>query len=148
VQRRYQWLYVYAIVRPRTGQSWWCLLPTVSAAAMSVALATFARDEGIDAAHRTVLVLDGAGWHTSRKLVLPDGIDLIFLPPASPELQPVERVWSLVDEPIANRTFADLDELEEVLSRRCQGLRADRRRLKTHIRFHWWAHEPHRRMHQ
>jgi len=141
VRRRYQWLYVYAFVRPTTGQSWWCLLPTVSSAAMTAALAAFAHDEGIDADHRAVLVLDGAGWHTSGTLAVPDGIELVFLPPASPELQPVERVWSLVDEPVANRTFADLDALEDVLVRRCQTLAADRRTIKAHTRFHWWARE-------
>jgi transposase len=135
-------------VRPTTGQSWWCLLPTVSTQAMTAALAAFAEDEGIDAAHRAVLVLDGAGWHTSPKLIVPDGIDLVFLPPASPELQPVERVWTLVDEPVANRTFADLDELTDVLVRRCQTMRADRRRIKAHTNFHWWAVERRRRFHQ
>lgn len=148
VRRRYQWLYVFAFVRPTTGQSWWGLLPTVSTDAMRTALAAFATDEGIDATHRAVLVLDGAGWHTSPKVVLPDGIDLVFLPPASPELQPVERLWSLVDEPVANRTFADLDELEDVLVTRCQTLRASRARLKAHTRYHWWPRERRPRNHQ
>jgi transposase len=145
VRRRSQWLDGYAFVRPTTGQSWWCLLPTVSAPAMTAALAAFAHDQGIDAMHRVVLVRDGAGWHTARALVIPEGIDVVALPPASPELQPVERVWPLLDEPIANRTFADLDELEEVLVRRCTVLRADRRTIKGHPRFHWWARERRRR---
>ena len=59
---------------PSTGQSWWGLLPTVSTEAMTVALATFAQDEGIDADHRVVLVVDQAGWHSSRKVVLPEGM--------------------------------------------------------------------------
>ncbi len=139
---------MYAFVRPTTGQSWWCLLPTVNAKAMGAALAAFAQDEGIDAMHRAVLVLDGAGWHTSGKLMVPDGIDLVFLPPASPELQPVERVWSLVDEPVANRTFADLTEVEDILVTRCQTLRAARRIIKAHTRYHWWARERRPRNHQ
>jgi len=147
VRRRYEWLYVYAFVRPTTGQSWWCLLPTVTTAAMNAALAAFAHDEQITGNHRAVLVLDGAGWHTAKDVVVPDGIDLVFLPPASPELQPVERVWTLIDEPVANRTFADLDALEEVIVTRCQTLRADRHRIKAHTRFHWWARER-RRVHQ
>jgi len=141
VHRRYQWLYVYAFVRPTTGQSWWCLLPTVSTVAMTAALAAFAADERMDAMHRAVLGLDGAGWHTSGELVVPDGVDLIFLPPASPELQPVERVWTLVDAPVANRTFADLDELEAVLVPRCRTLQAHRRTIQAHTRFHWWPRE-------
>jgi transposase len=141
VRRRYEWVYVSAFVRPTTGQSWWAILPTVSSDAMSAALAAFAADEGIDADHRAVLVLDGAGWHTSTKLVVPKGIDLVSLPPASPELQPVERVWGLLDEPVANRTFADLDALEDVLLTRCQTLRADRHTVRAHTKFHWWPRE-------
>jgi transposase len=142
VQRRYQWLYVYGFVRPRTGQSWWCLLPTVTVPAMTLALATFAQDEGIDATHRAVLVVDQAGWHTSPDLVVPAGIEVVFLPSASPELQPAERLWTLVDEPMANRVFADLNALETVLVDRCRILEADRERIKAHTRYHWWPSEP------
>ena len=144
VERHYQWLYVYGFVRPRTGQSWWCLLPTVTTEAFALALATFARDEGIDATHRAVLVVDQAGGHLAHDLVLPDGIELIFLPPYSPELQPAERLWPLVDEPIAKRAFPDLDALETVLVERCRALEGDRPRLKAHTRYHWWPSEPRR----
>ena len=142
VQRRYQWLSVYGFVRPSTGQSWWCLLPMVTVPAMSLALAAFARDEGIDATHRAVLVVDQAGWHTSPNVVIPDGIDRVFLPSASPELQPAERLWTLVDEPVANRAFADLNALETGLVDRCRILEADRARIKAHTLFHWWPPEP------
>ena len=142
VARHYQWLYVYGFVRPATGQSWWCLLPTVTTAAFALALAEFARDEGIDARRRAVLVVDQAGWHAAAALVLPEGIDLVFLPAYSPELQPAERLWPLVDEPVANRAFPDLDALEAVLVDRCRTLEADPQRLKAHTRYHWWPAEP------
>ncbi len=35
----------------------------------------------------------------------------MWLPPYSPELQPAERLWPLVDAPIANRTFDSIEEL-------------------------------------
>jgi hypothetical protein len=143
VQRRYEWLYVYGFVRPSTGQSWWCLLPTVNIDAFSVALAAFARDERIDATHRVVLVLDQAGWHVSVRLQVPEGIHLVFLPASSPERQPAERLWSLVDEPVGNRAFPDLDGLENVLVARCRMLEAEPTRLKAHTHFHWWPPEPH-----
>lgn len=141
VHRRYQWLYVYGFVRPTTGESWWCLLPTANTAAMQLALATFAREQGIDAQHRAVLVLDGAGWHTTARLILPEGVHLVPLPPASPELQPAERLWPLVNEPVANRAFADLDALEEVLVPRCQTLRADRQTVSALTHSWWWPSE-------
>lgn len=142
VRRTYEWLYVYGFVRPSTGQSWWCLLPTVTTAAMALALATFARDEGIDAQHRAVLVVDQAGWHIAHDLSVPDGIDLVLLPAKSPELQPAERLWALVDEPVANRAFPDMDALEAVLVNRCRTLEAEPTRLKAHTLYHWWPPEP------
>jgi transposase len=143
VCRQFQWTYVYGFVRPDTGQSWWGLLPTVSIAAMQVALAAFARDEGIDSTHPVALVVENAGWHRSPKLVLPQGLHLIFLPPYSPEVQPAERLWSLVDEVVANRVFADIADLEDVLAARCQTLEAQSDRLQAHTLFHWWPVQPH-----
>lgn len=145
VRRRYEWLYVYGFVRPRTGATWWCLLPTVATEAFRLALAAFARDEGIDATHRAVLVLDQAGWHTADALAVPEGLHLAFLPPASPELQPAERLWGLVDAPVANRTFADLDELEATLVTRCRELETQRQPIKTRTRYHWWPRERRRK---
>ncbi len=115
VRRRYQWTYVYGFVRPTTGQSWWGLVPTVNAQAMRAVLAACAADRGVAAQHRVALMLDGAGWHTLTALVVPEGVHLLFLPPVLPERQPTARSWPLGDEPVANRTFADLDALEEVL---------------------------------
>ncbi len=142
VHRRFQWLYAYGFVRPATGETWWCLLPTVNIAAFELALAEFARDEGIGPARRVVLAVDRAGWHTSSRLWLPEGIHLVFLPPYSPELQPAERLWPLLDEPVANRAFADLDALEAVLVERCRTLAADPATVQAHTHFHWWPPEP------
>ncbi len=103
-----------------------------------LALDIFAREEGIDAQHRVVLVLDGAGWHRSQQLRVSEGIDLVFLPPASPEPQPAERLWPLVNELVANRTFVDLDALEAVLVTRCQTLRADRPPIAGLTSYWWW----------
>ena len=138
VNRRYQWSYVYGFIRPETGQSWWCLLPTVSLAAMTVALAAFARDEGIDAAHPVALVVDNAGWHRSPRLAFPPGLHLLFLPPYSAELQPAERLWPLVDEVVANRVFATITDLEDALVARCQTLETQADRLQAHTLYHWW----------
>ncbi len=41
-----------------------------------------------------IIVLDGAGWHGSNALELPDNISLLSLPPYAPELNPVENIWA------------------------------------------------------
>jgi transposase len=37
--------------------------------------------------------MGGAGWHTSKGLKVPPNIRIVLLPPYSPELNPVERLW-------------------------------------------------------
>ncbi len=66
------------------------------------------------------------------------GVRLVFLPPYSPELQPVERVWPLVNEAVANRYFRDLEEMMEVVAERCRVLAGDPETLRRHTLFHWW----------
>lgn len=83
-----------------------------------------------------MLALDNAGWHGPTNLAVPDGITLAFLPPCSPELQPAERLWPLVDEPVVNRHFATLHDLDAVVAERCR--RLDAAILQPHTDFHWW----------
>src|SRR5581483_8065015 len=122
VQHRYKWIYEYGFVCPSSGQTFWLLLPHVSIAAYSLALAEFARAVGAGPDKQVALVLDRAGWHCSEQLVIPEGLHLVFLPPYSPELQPAEHLWELSDQALANRHFRDLDELMEVQAERCRKL--------------------------
>ena len=138
VHPRYEWLYVYGFVRPETGATEWLLLPTVSVEAFSLALAEFAQAVGAGPRKQVVLVLDGAGWHASERLELPPGLHLLPLPPYSPELQPAERLWPLLDEPLANRAFAALADLDAILGDRCVALAAQPDRIRAHTHFHWW----------
>jgi len=71
---------------------------------------------------RVLLVLDNAGWHKARDLVVPHNVILWFLPPHSPELNPVEQVWQwLRDQHTRGVLFATRAALLESL---CQGLTA------------------------
>ena len=40
-----------------------------------------------------LLILDGAGWHSSPQLIVPENIVLMPLPPYAPELNSVENIW-------------------------------------------------------
>jgi transposase len=100
VHQRYEWTYLYAFARPKTGEVHWLILPSVSAQVFSLALEHFAREVGAgNRRKRILLVVDKAGWHTAKKkLKVPEGIHLEFLPSHSPELQPSERLWPLSNE--------------------------------------------------
>ena len=73
-----------------------------------------------------------------KKLWFGDGIYLSLLPPYSPELQPAERLWNLTDEPLVNKSFETLNELEEVLIERCQILSTMTAQIKGITNHHWW----------
>jgi transposase len=138
VAPHYQWMYVYAFVHPESGRTSWLLLPTVNVEAFSQALALFAQETEVGPDKQIVLLLDGAGWHKSAKLEVPQGIHLVFLPPYSPELQPAERLWPLSNEPLANRSFTSLDELEQVQAERCCYLQTHPELIRAQPCFHWW----------
>lgn len=84
-----------------------------------------------------LLVEDNAGWHRSKKANIPEGITVEFLPAYSPELQPAERLWTLVDEPLVNQYFETIEELEEVLVLRCNVLREMKAEIKNLTHYHW-----------
>jgi transposase len=99
-------------------------------------LALFAREAGAARERILVLGLDNAGWHTAPNLVVPDGMRLVYLPRYSPELQPAEHLWPVLDEPLANRYFVTLADLEHVVTERCRILNRDQ--LKPGTNFHCW----------
>ncbi|KAB2864119.1 MAG: IS630 family transposase [Anaerolineae bacterium] len=138
VEHRYAWLYVYGFVHPASGRTFWLLMPTVSIPAFSAALHTFATFAQADSAAEIRLLVDRAGWHTSPKVDLPQGLRLWFLPPYSPELQPAEHLWSLTDQPLANRHFDSLDQLEAVQGERCNWLQDHPELVRSTTCFHWW----------
>ncbi len=134
----YEWLYVAGFVHPQSGRSSFWLLSRVEGAVFALLLQAFAEEQGVGPKKRILLVLDQAGWHGSQEIEPIEGLTLLPLPAYSPELQPVERVWPLVDEPLANRPFATLADVEAVLEDRCVRLTEMPEVLHAHTLFHWW----------
>lgn len=131
-----------AFVHPQTGQSVWYLLPIMNTVAFQAALDNFATEvlkpKKAGNSKRVLIVLDRAPWHTAKDLRIPEGIEFVFQPSYSPEVQPSEHLWPLVDEAIHNRCFSDLPTLEQHLSDHCVSLINDPQRIRHHTYFHWW----------
>jgi transposase len=61
---------------------------------------------------QAILVLDGAGWHTSHSLRPPANVTLLCLPPYAPELNPIENVWEyLRKNKLAIRLYETYDDI-------------------------------------
>lgn len=117
------------------------ILPTVNIELFNRVLTDFAEHFGVGQHKRIVLAVDQAGWHSSKQVKVPQGIHLIPMLSHSPELQPAERLWPLTNEPIVNRAFETLDELEEVLVHRCQALLKQQDLIRGLTYFYWWPRE-------
>ena len=105
-QTRYEWVYLYAAVEPSTGASVALQAPHVNTGTMSVFLRMLAEEIGAD--EHAIVVMDQAGWHVSRSLKVPDSITILLLPPYSPELNPIERLWAyLRSHYLSNRAYDD-----------------------------------------
>ena len=65
-----------------------------------------------------VLVCDGAAWHKSGTLEVPEGISILHIPPYTPEMNPIEQIWrELRTRGFRNEVFATL---EKVVDRLCK----------------------------
>lgn len=134
---KYEWLYVYGFARPRTGETFTVILPRVKVERMAEALEAFAAHADPGGGKILVVVLDNAGWHRAKRLAVPGNVRLHFLPPCTPELQPVEPFWALVREAVANDTFDRLADLKRRVVRRCKRLAVDLATVKGVVGFHW-----------
>lgn len=109
-QTKYEWLYLFAAVEPATGESVALQAPSANTETMDVFLTMLAAQLGPK--EQAVLIMDGAGWHKARRLKVPERVTILYLPPYSPELNPVERLWAyLRSHYLANRAYDDYQHL-------------------------------------
>lgn len=87
---RYEYLWFYGAVEPASGDAFFLELPALDTLCFQAFL-----DEFSCAFPDTLnlLILDGAPAHIAHALVIPENVLLARLPPYSPELNPVERIW-------------------------------------------------------
>lgn len=87
-------------------------MPAANTGTMNIQLSDLSRQVGSDV--EVLLILDQAGWHSSRDLRVPDNVTLLPLPPYSPELNPVELIWRYLRQHyLSNRHYRDHDALFE-----------------------------------
>jgi transposase len=63
-----------------------------------------------------IILLDNGAFHKAQRLVIPENIALVFLPPYSPELNPAEKVWWTIKRTLKNKFFETMDDLTDCIS--------------------------------
>ena len=89
---RHDSAYLFGAVCPARAVGAALVMPWVSSEAMALHLKEISKQVATSA--HALLVCDGAGWHQPGvRLVVPENITLLRLPPYAPELNPMENVW-------------------------------------------------------
>src|SRR3954462_15120595 len=88
--------YIFGAICAAHGTGAGLVLPRCTTEGMTLHLKEIAQAVA-PGAHALVLV-DQAGWHQSKRLVVPDNITLVPLPAKAPELNPVENIWQYMRE--------------------------------------------------
>ena len=111
-QPLYEYYWLYGAVEPTTGEAHFWEMPALNAECFSLYLAKLAEayPETLN-----VVALDNAPAHIAGRVVVPENVVLLPLPPYSPELNPVERLWLHIRQRI--------DVFEEAVRTTLEGLR-------------------------
>jgi len=102
--------YLYGAICPEEGKGAGLVLPRCTTEGMGLHLIEIS--QAVAPGAHAVLLLDQAGWHMTGKLLVPDNITLLPLPPRCPELNPVENLWQFIRANwLSNRIFKSYDDI-------------------------------------
>ena len=109
-----EYRYAYGAVEPLTGDSFFLVLPYCNTDCTNVFLRELSKQYKND---MILLCCDRAAWHKSHTLSVPENIVLFFIPPYTPEMNPIEQIW----KEIRKRGFKNeiFSSLSKVIDRLC-----------------------------
>ena len=110
-----EYRYAYGAVEPISGDSFFLVMPYCNTECMNVFLAELSKSYPND---YILLIADGASWHRSKALMIPDNIKILPLPPYTPEMNPIEQIWKELRKlGFRNEVF---ESLQKVVDRLCE----------------------------
>ena len=109
-----EYRYAYGAVEPVTGDNFFLVMPYCNTICMNVFLEGLSKQYPND---DILMVCDGAAWHKSKAMVIPENITLVNIPPYTPEMNPIEQIWrELRTQGFRNEVFSTL---EKAVDRLC-----------------------------
>ena len=135
LQRVREYTHVYSTVCPNDGDSFSLILPYANTDMMTIFLREFSE---YAQKYRVVMVMDGASWHKAKKFELFDNIRIIYQPPYSPEVNPVEHLWEHLREKYFRNGFrSTMDKLENDLMNALLEVSKSKKVVKNLVGFCW-----------
>ena len=111
-QHKFQTTYLYGSYSPINGDSFVWEIDGVNSAIFEQYIKEFSLHKPNEF---KIMVIDNAGFHSTKNIEIPDNIYLLRLPPYSPELNPCEQVWQYIKNRYKNQLFTTMDSLREWL---------------------------------
>lgn len=134
--QRYRSAYILGAVCPARDTGAAIVLTHVSVMAMNLLLEEVAAQ--LPAGTHAVMLIDNAGWHIANDLRVPPNISLVHLPPYSPELNAIERVWQyLRDRYLSGRLFGGTRAIVDACCEAWNKLIAETGRIQSLTDFEW-----------
>ncbi len=135
VRRRYQWSWLYAAIEPLSGEDFCLYLSALDGVCFEVFLQHLGESFCSDV---IILVLDNAPAHRWKDARVPENMVLLPLPPYSPELNPVERLFLEFRRELANSLFDSIDAIQQAATQFLARYWRDRGALRRLTGFSWW----------
>lgn len=105
--------YLFGAFSPLTGEHFLLELPECNTDCFQLFLDRFSRQ---GPAEQKIIILDNGAFHHASRLVIPQNVRLLFLPPYCPELNGAEKIWRHLKDALGNHLFKTLEDLSERLS--------------------------------
>jgi len=133
----YEYGYLSAALNPRSGELFALLLPDMTVESFQAFVDEFVKFVGEQQFVR--LITDGAAAHRSTRLKVSEQLRLEHLPPYSPELNPVERLFKELRAVLKNRVFESLQVIQEAVIEAVEPFFKDEARVRK-LTFYGWLH--------
>jgi transposase len=112
------------------------VMTRLDTAAMNLFLAELA--QAVAPGAHAVVLMDKAGWHIADELVVPANVTPVFLPPYSPELNPIERLWLyLKDNQLSHCVFDTTSDIIDACCDAWNGLLTETGRIRSLCSYPW-----------
>lgn len=135
--QRYESAYIFGAVCPARDKGAALVMPHANTEAMQKHLEEISASIAVGA--QGVVIMDGAGWHKSGALDIPENLSILVLPPYSPELNPTENVWQFLRQAyLSNRVFETWEAIVDACCEAWNRLTAETGRIRS-IATRSWA---------
>ena len=133
-QHAFKSTYLYGSFSPINGDAFIMEIDGVDTKVFEAYLHEFSKQKHEEL---KILIIDNAGFHSTKNISIPENIILVNIPPYSPELNPAEKIWQYLKNRFKNQLFGNMENLKNWLYKEIiENLSPERIRSITNDKFY------------